>query len=481
MSRLTNSPGFVSKLLSTSKMPAFTLYGARGSTNTDRVRLTLAEGGFTDYELVLLNLQKGEQKSTEHKKRHPWGKIPVLVSTEGFTLYESRAICKYLATKYSFSLLPPESDIEAVALFDQAQSTEMLYFAEPAGRIAFEKFAKKFMGLPPDENIVSDALRSVEMFFDVAERLLHQKDYMAGDEFTLVDIYYIPLIQRLFACGDIFVVALLPTDRHCQLDGSNNNLPWPSGTPNGIKISILLEELKAAYGKDYTYQTINILKDTQKQPWYTSLNPNGRIPTIIDHDRGGLAVFEGLAILSYLARHYDPEYKFSFPLDSDDYTICEQWMAWQHGGIGPMQGQAVYFVHIANEKDAFAIQRYVGESERLYGILDARLRDRDWVVGPGRGKFSIADISLAGWANLILYTHIDLSKFHHVEAWLERLYARPALRRGLAVPSGTTPLVGNQTLRRRLLEDEEFRAKHMATEKLVQEAQKQYGYKYSSP
>ncbi|KAJ4294083.1 hypothetical protein N0V90_007772 [Kalmusia sp. IMI 367209] len=162
-------------------MPAFTLYGFRGSTNTDRVRLTLAEGGFTDYDLVLLNLQEGEQKS--------------------------RAICKYLTTKYSFPLLPPNSDVEATALFDQAQSVETFYFAEPAGRVAFEKFAKRFMGLPPDDAIVSEALRSVEMFFDVAERLLHQNDYMAGNDFTLVDIYYIPLIQRLFACGygDIFI------------------------------------------------------------------------------------------------------------------------------------------------------------------------------------------------------------------------------------------------------------------------------------
>ncbi|TVY50383.1 Glutathione S-transferase [Lachnellula cervina] len=182
-------------------MPAFTLYGSRGSTNTDRVRLTLAEGGFTDYELVLLNLQKGEQKSKEHQKRHPWGKIPVITSAEGFTLYESRAICKYLATKYSFPLLPRDSDVEAAALFDQAQCVETLYFAEPAGRIAFEKFAKRFMGLPPDDAVVSDALRSVEMFFDVAERLLQHKSYMAGNDFTLVDIYYIPLIQRLFACG----------------------------------------------------------------------------------------------------------------------------------------------------------------------------------------------------------------------------------------------------------------------------------------
>ncbi|PCG95725.1 Hypothetical protein PENO1_072080 [Penicillium occitanis (nom. inval.)] len=182
-------------------MPAFTLYGARGSTNTDRVRLTLAEGDFTDYELVFLNLQKGEQKTQEHTKRHPWGKIPVLTLADGFTLYESRAICKYLAKKYSFPLSPPDSDFKAAALFDQAQCTEMSYFAEPAGRIFFEIFAKKFIGLPPDEAVVSDALRSVEMFFDVAEDLLHDREYMAGNDFTLVDIYYIPLIQRLFACG----------------------------------------------------------------------------------------------------------------------------------------------------------------------------------------------------------------------------------------------------------------------------------------
>lgn len=88
-----------------------------------------------------------------------------------------------------------------MAQFDQAECTETAYFAEPAGKIAFEKFAKKFIGLPTDEAVVADALRAVEAFFDVAERLLQDKDYMAGDVFTLVDIYYIPLIQRLFACG----------------------------------------------------------------------------------------------------------------------------------------------------------------------------------------------------------------------------------------------------------------------------------------
>jgi glutathione S-transferase len=103
--------------------------------------------------------------------------------------------------KYSFPLLPPSSDPEAVALFEQAQSVEMVYFAEPSGKITFEKFVKKFMGMPPNDAIVSSALQSLETFLDVAEDLLQNRDYMAGNEFSLVDIYYVPQINRLFACG----------------------------------------------------------------------------------------------------------------------------------------------------------------------------------------------------------------------------------------------------------------------------------------
>ncbi|KAK3674370.1 hypothetical protein LTR78_005839 [Recurvomyces mirabilis] len=182
-------------------MPEFTLYGSAGSSNTDRVRLTLAEGGLSDYELVHINLRTGEQKSREHVERHPWGKVPAITFQDGFTLFESRAICKYLTKRYCFPLLPPASDIEATALVDQAESVEMLYFTDPAGKIGFEKFAKKMMGLPPNEAVVAEAVKSLESYFDVAERLLQQSDYMAGKDFTLIDIYYIPLIQRLFACG----------------------------------------------------------------------------------------------------------------------------------------------------------------------------------------------------------------------------------------------------------------------------------------
>jgi glutathione S-transferase len=110
-------------------------------------------------------------------------------------------------------------------------------------------------------------------------------------------------------------------------------------TPNGFKASIVLEELKEAYGDrapKVTYQAINIMTNTQKQKWYTDICPNGRIPALVDHDRGDFPVFEGLAILSYLTKHYDPDNKISFPYESDDYSVAEQWMSWQHGGLGPM-------------------------------------------------------------------------------------------------------------------------------------------------
>lgn len=103
-------------------------------------------------------------------------------------------------------------------------------------------------------------------------------------------------------------------------------------TPNGYKASIILEELKAVYGKDYTVNAVNIVENTQKEPWFTKICPNGRIPAIVDHDRNGFSVFEGAAILSYLTRNYDPEHKFSFA-DEDDFSRCEQWVAWQHGGL----------------------------------------------------------------------------------------------------------------------------------------------------
>ncbi|KAI0169048.1 glutathione S-transferase [Hypoxylon sp. FL1284] len=251
------------------------------------------------------------------------------------------------------------------------------------------------------------------------------------------------------------------------------------GTPNGYKASIMLEELKDAYGKEYTTQTVNIMKNTQKEPWFTAVSPNGRIPAIVDHDRGGFAVFEGLSILLYLGRHYDPENRLSFPVDSDEYSEAEQWMAWQHGGVGPMQGQANHFFRFARDKPAYAVQRYVGETERLYGILDARLSGgRDYVVG---GRFSVADIALLGWANVTTLAGLDLPKmFPNVQAWLDRCLARPAVKRGFEVPDGPSSM-SNEAMAKAYETDPEKRKKADEAFRFLNECKEQYGYKYASP
>ncbi|KAI1486816.1 glutathione S-transferase [Biscogniauxia mediterranea] len=251
------------------------------------------------------------------------------------------------------------------------------------------------------------------------------------------------------------------------------------GTPNGYKASVLLEELKEAYGKEYTWQSINILNNVQKEPWFLAINPNGRIPAIVDHDRGGFPVFEGIAILGYLTRLYDPEHKFSFPVDSDDYTVAEEWIGWQHGGLGPMQGQANHFLSFAKEKIPYATQRYVGESERLYGILDKRLEGRDFIVGPGRGKYSIADISILGWANIAVFSGVNLDLFPNVKKWIARCLERPAVQKGFAVPTASS--FSNDELLKRRESDPEFKKKPEEKAAFLKESQEKYGYKYTSP
>ena len=122
------------------------------------------------------------------------------------------------------------------------------------------------------------------------------------------------------------------------------------------------------------------MENIQKEPWYTKLGPNGRIPVIVDHDRGGFAVQEGQAILAYLTRRYDEKKLFSFEYDSDDFSLCEQWMTFLQSGIGPMQGQANHFYRLAKERIPYPTQRYVGETERLYGVLDKQLEGKEWLV-----------------------------------------------------------------------------------------------------
>jgi len=247
------------------------------------------------------------------------------------------------------------------------------------------------------------------------------------------------------------------------------------GTPNGWKASILLEELKEAYGKDYTWQPINISQNIQKEEWFTKLGPNGRIPVIVDHDQGGFAVMEGLAILTYLTRHYDPDHKFSFT-DPLDVSRAEQWMAWQHGGLGPMQGQANHFNRFAKERIPYGMQRYTGETERLIGVLETQLKDHDYLVGD---KYSIADIASFGWINMARFSGIKLDDFPKVLAWWERLYARPAVQKGLDVPA--KPGISNDLYLKKLEDDKEFGQQEKELADKIQAAKEQYGYKYASP
>ncbi|KAF5382636.1 hypothetical protein D9615_002943 [Tricholomella constricta] len=176
-------------------------------------------------------------------------------------------------------------------------------------------------------------------------------------------------------------------------------LLYTAGTPNGRKVSVLLEELKATTGLQYDVQKINLSENTQKEPWFLQLNPNGRIPVLLDRARGGFTVFETAAILLYLEQHYDPGFVFSFdPVrEVNDYSEMLQWIFWTHGGLGPMQGQAGHFNNVAPVKIPYAQKRYKDETERLYGVLEMRLTGRDHLAGQGKGKYTIADINAQPW------------------------------------------------------------------------------------
>lgn len=219
---------------------------------------------------------------------------------------------------------------------------------------------------------------------------------------------------------------------------------------------------------------INIQSKNRNRLCPNKPNPHS---AIVDHDRNGFAVFEGLAILGYLTRRYDPDNKFSFPVDSNEYDEAETWMAWQHGGLGPMQGQANHFLRFAKEKIPYGIQRYVGETERLYGILDARLANRQYVVGE---KFSIADINLLGWVNGATLAGLDLEgQFPNVHKWLERCLQREGVKKGFAVPAPF--LFSNEAVKKAAETDPEKKKQSEETKELLRKAKEQYGYKYSSP
>jgi len=204
-----------------------------------------------------------------------------------------------------------------------------------------------------------------------------------------------------------------------------------AATPNGQKISIFFEEL----GIPYKTTAIDLSKDEQKSASFLKVNPNGRIPAIVDHSRDSYPVFESGAIFLYLAEHYDKDFKFSFQ-DSDERMDMIQWLFFQNAGVGPMQGQANHFVRYAPEKIDYGTKRYKNETKRLYSVLEARLQDRDYLAGKGRGKYSIADITTFTWVRWAPWAGIEMTKFPKLKKWCEEIEERDAVKRGLLVPSG---------------------------------------------
>jgi GSH-dependent disulfide-bond oxidoreductase len=204
-------------------------------------------------------------------------------------------------------------------------------------------------------------------------------------------------------------------------------------TPNGVKASIMLEES----GLPYEWHLVDFGKDDQKTPEFLSLNPNGKIPAILDPDGPGgkpLPLFESGAILQYLAE------KTGRLLPSDPARRWQtiQWVHFQMGGIGPMFGQVGFFHKFAGREyeDKRPLQRYVSESRRLLAVMEAHLAGRQWFMDE---EFTIADISMLGWVrNLIGFYEarelVGFNEFNNVAAWLQRGLARPAVQRGLNIP-----------------------------------------------
>ena len=199
---------------------------------------------------------------------------------------------------------------------------------------------------------------------------------------------------------------------------------WYWATPNGFKVSIMLEECKLPY----TLIPVNISKGEQFNPEFLKIAPNNRMPAIVDYDGPGgrpISIFESGAILQYLGRKTG---KF-YPADERGRVEVDQWLFWQMGGLGPMAGQLNHFKRYAREELPYAIKRYEDEVNRLYGVMNKRLADREFLAG----RYSIADMACVGWVNLWQRQDQNIDDFPHLKRWLETVKARPAVKRGMAL------------------------------------------------
>jgi GST-like protein len=198
-----------------------------------------------------------------------------------------------------------------------------------------------------------------------------------------------------------------------------------SATPNGRKITIMLEELGVTYNLNY----IHISKGEQFRPEFLAISPNNKIPAIVDPEGPGgepISIFESGVILMYLGEKFG---RFYPKADWRARLEVDQWLVWQVANFGPFLGQASHFLHDAPTREPYATERYVKEANRLYRVLDTRLAGRECVAG----DYSIADIAIFGWANRWHRHGIDIEAFPDFKRWYEKVLARPAVQRALAI------------------------------------------------
>ena len=203
---------------------------------------------------------------------------------------------------------------------------------------------------------------------------------------------------------------------------------FTAATPNGWKVSVALEELALPY----TVRPISLGKLEQKEEWFLKINPNGRVPAIIDHDNGDFAVFESGAILIYLAEKTGK----LLPTEPKARSRVIQWLMFQMGGVGPMMGQANVFFRYAPEKIPYAIERYQREARRLFEVMERQLKDHPYIAG---AEYSIADIALWCWVAGYEWSGVSIDGLPGLKHWLDLVGARPAVQRGRAVPPPPTP------------------------------------------
>lgn len=197
---------------------------------------------------------------------------------------------------------------------------------------------------------------------------------------------------------------------------------YTAPTPNGYKASIALEELEVPY----ELKVVDLASGAQKEPWFLAINPNGRIPAIVDRGNGDFAVFESGAIMIYLAERAGR----LLPTDEKGRSRVLQWLMFQMGGLGPMMGQANVFTRYFPEQIPAVIERYRRESRRLLEVLDTRLADNEWLAG----DYSIADIANFAWARIHEWPGVGVEGLDHLQRWMKAIDARPAAQRGLAAP-----------------------------------------------